>query len=87
MFTRVLRRSGRTYLQYWLYYPQSNTTVLGSDEAWEAAWLIPTVGGLIASPPAYPGFHRDDWEGYVVRLDPEGSAWVGQAPGHWQAAR
>lgn len=88
VFTRVLRRGGRTYLQYWLYYPQSNTTVLGSDEAWEAAWLIPTVGGLIASPPAYPGFHRDDWEGYVVRLDPNGSAWVrASSHGHWQGCK
>ena len=88
VFTRVLRRGGRTYLQYWLYYPDSNTTVLGSDEAWEAAWLIPTVGGLLAEPPSYPGFHRDDWEGYVVRLDPDGSAWVrASSHGQWQGCK
>ena len=26
VFTRVIRRGGRTYLQYWLYYPESNST-------------------------------------------------------------
>ncbi|HYN52144.1 MAG TPA: hypothetical protein VES62_14570 [Thermoleophilaceae bacterium] len=62
--------------------------MLGSDKAWEAAWLIPTVGGLIARPPPYPGYHRDDWEGYVVRLDPDGSAWVrASSHGAWQGCR
>src|SRR5919108_2984196 len=34
-FTRVVRAGGATYLQYWLYYPDSNTAVAGSDEAWD----------------------------------------------------
>ena len=88
VFTRVLRRGGRTYIQYWLYYPDSNTTVLGSDKLWEAIWLIPKLRGLIARTPSYPGYHRDDWEGYVVRLEPDGSAWVrASSHGHWQGCR
>jgi hypothetical protein len=88
VFTRVLRRAGRTYLQYWLYYPDSNTTWAGSDKAWEAAWLVPRVLGVVNDAPAYPGYHRDDWEGYVVRLDPDGSAWVrAGSHGHWQGCK
>lgn len=76
VFTRVLRRGGRTYLQYWLYYPDSNTTVAGSDKVWEALWLVPRLRGLVDGTPRYPGFHRDDWESYHVRVEPDGSAWV-----------
>ena len=75
-------------MQYWLYYPDSNTTVLGSDKLWEAVWLIPKLRGLVARTPRYPGYHRDDWEGYVVRLEPDGSAWVrGSSHGHWQGCK
>jgi hypothetical protein len=88
VFTHVLRRHGRTYLQYWLYYPDSNTTWAGSDRAWEAAWLVPRMLGIVDSGPDYPGFHRDDWESYVVRLDPDGTAWV-RASSHqrWQGCK
>ena len=34
-FTHVIRRGGRLYIQYWLYYPDSNTTLAGSDRIWE----------------------------------------------------
>ncbi len=67
-YTRVIRRRGRTYLQYWLYYPDSNSTFAGSDRLWRIA-----QGSLRfrrASP--YPGFHLDDWEGYQVRIDRRG---------------
>jgi hypothetical protein len=88
VFTRVLRRGGRTYIQYWLYYPDSNSTVLGSDKLWEAVWLIPKLRGLVARTPGYPGYHRDDWEGYVVRLEPDGSASVrASSHGHWQGCK
>ena len=88
VFTRVVRRAGRTYIQYWLYYPDSNSTVLGSDKLWEAVWLIPKLGGLVARTPRYPGYHRDDWEAYVVRLEPNGSAWVrASSHGHWQGCK
>jgi hypothetical protein len=88
VFTHLLRRDGRTYVQYWLYYPDSNTVWAGSDKAWEALWLIPRLQGLVPRVPAYPGFHRDDWEGYVVRLEPDGSAWVrASSHGHWQGCK
>ena len=37
LFTRVVRAGGRTYIQYWFYYPDSNSAVLGSDRAWRRA--------------------------------------------------
>lgn len=85
VFTHVVREGGRTYLQYWLYYPDSNSTVLGSDKAWKLA-----TGALDARPgpggaPRYPGFHRDDWEGYVVRIGRDGRVAVrSTSHGHWQ---
>ncbi len=75
VFTRVIRRGGRTYLQYWLYYPDSNSTFAGSDLPWK----------LAGRPRDYPGYHDDDWEGHTVRLDRDGRAYVrSTAHGHWQ---
>jgi hypothetical protein len=68
VFTHVVRRGGRTYIQYWLYYPDSNSTLLASDRLWRGSPLR-----LLGR---YPGAHPDDWESYQVRLDPDGSAWV-----------
>jgi hypothetical protein len=77
-FTRVLRRGERTYLEYWFYFPDSNTTWAGSDKIWEALWPVGR----------YPGFHRDDWEAYVVRLKSDGSAWArASSHGHWQGCK
>jgi hypothetical protein len=73
-FTHVVRRGGRTYLQYWLYYPDSNSRFAGSDRAWA---LLPDrvgIGPLSIETPGYPGYHADDWEGYQVRLDDRGAA-------------
>ena len=75
-FTRVIRRGGRLYVQYWLYYPDSNTAVAGSDRLWERSWLLPRLRALIRGTADYPGFHRDDWEGAFVRVDPDGTAWI-----------
>ena len=44
-FTHVIRRGGRLYLQYWLYYPDSNTAVAGSDRLWERSWILPRAPG------------------------------------------
>ena len=44
VFIRLLRRGGRTYIQYWFYYPDSNTAWAGSDELWERSRLLPLVG-------------------------------------------
>lgn len=87
-FTRVLRRDGRTHVQYWLYYPDSRTTWAGSDELWDRAWLSVRERGLVRRIPAYPGAHLDDWEAYVVRLDRDGRAWVrASSHRHWQACK
>jgi hypothetical protein len=63
-FTHVVHRGGETFLQYWFYYPDSTTTWGGSAGAWSAA----------AGRSSYPGFHRDDWEGYQIRIDASGRA-------------
>jgi hypothetical protein len=87
-FTRLLRRGGRTYLQYWLYYPDSKTAVAGSDELWDRLWLGLRTHPLLWRAPAYPGFHRDDWEAYAVRLDRDGEAWVrASSHRHWQGCK
>ena len=87
-FTRVLRRGRRTYIQYWLYYPDSNSTVAGSDRIWEWSWVAPRIRELLEGDDRYPGFHEDDWESYHVRLDPDGSAWVrASSHGRYQGCR
>jgi len=71
-FTRVIRRDGRTYIQYWLYYPDSASSFMGSRR-------------LTKLLPDDPFHHPDDWEGYVVRIDRDGSRWVkATSHGRWQ---
>lgn len=80
VFTRRIRRQGRLYVEYWLYYPDSNTAVLGSDKLWNHSPLRFAHG--------YPGFHRDDWEAYEVRIDRDGSVWGrSTSHGHWQSCK
>ena len=87
-FTRVIRRRGRLYVAYWLYYPDSNSAVAGSDELWERSWLLPKLRMLIDGTSEYPGFHRDDWEGAFVRVDPDGSTWLrASAHGRFQGCK
>jgi hypothetical protein len=87
-FTRLVRRDGSTYLQYWLYYPDSNTAWAGSDEIWKRSRVLPLVGQVVRGTPDYPGFHRDDWEGYQVRIDPDGRAWArATSHGHYQGCK
>jgi len=86
-FTRVIRRNGRLYFQYWLY-PDSNSAVAGSDLAWGRSWILPRLADLVTGSSDYPGFHRDDWEGVFVRLDRDGSTWVrASAHGHYQGCK
>ena len=87
-FTHVIRRNGRLYVQYWLYYPDSNSALAGSDRVWERSWILPRLRELLAGTPDYPGFHRDDWEGVFVRLDPDGTTWVrASSHGHFQGCK
>jgi hypothetical protein len=72
-FTRVIRRGGRLYLQFWLYYPDSNSVLAGADRLWERSWLLPRVRRILAGTSDYPRFHRDDWEGVFLRIDSDGT--------------
>jgi hypothetical protein len=78
-FTHVVRRGGKTYIQYWLYYPDSPSTFMHSHG------ILKTLG--IKD----PAFHPDDWEAFTVRIDAAGriavraSAHLVQEPvGPWQ---
>jgi hypothetical protein len=88
VFTRVVRRGGRTYAQYWFYYPDSNSTWAGSDRIWKSSALLQAGGWILRGTTAYPGFHKDDWEGYQVRIDADGRAWArATAHGHYQGCK
>jgi hypothetical protein len=87
-FTRLIRRGGRFYVQYWLYYPDSNTALAGADRLWERSWLLPRMRELLEGTPDYPGFHHDDWEGVFVRVDPDGTTWMrATSHGHLQGCK
>src|SRR3954466_16087921 len=73
-FTHVIRRDGETFLQYWFYYPDSNTVLGPSSAVWNHSPL--------RLPGRYPGFHEDDWEGYFVRLRANGEAYVRASSHH-----
>lgn len=84
VFTRLLRRGDRRYIEYWFYYPDSNTTWAGSDKIWKHT-PIGEVGRLVVGSDRYPGWHADDWEGAIVRVEADGRAAVRvTSHGHWQ---
>jgi hypothetical protein len=66
-FTHVVHEGGSTFIQYWFYYPDSNTTWAASDKAYAVATsplnLAHKLWGNVPNAPRYPGFHNDDWEG------------------------
>ena len=66
-FTHVIRRDGETFIQYWLYYPDSTSTAANAAAIWAAADRV-ARGRL----PPYPGFHDDDWESVQVRVGRDG---------------
>jgi hypothetical protein len=87
-FTRLIRRGGHLYVQYWLYYPESNSVLAGADRLWERSWLLPRVRRLLAGTSDYPGFHRDDWEGVFLRIDSDGTTWMRTSShGHQQGCK
>jgi hypothetical protein len=85
-FTRVQARGGRRYVQYWFYYPDSNTTWAHSSRLWGAVSKLGRLTGAVPGGlPRYPGYHRDDWEGAEARLDGgEGVLVRVTSHGHWQ---
>src|SRR3954469_20383902 len=87
VFVRLARRGGRRYVQYWFYYPDSNTTWAGSDTLWKLTPL-PLVRKVLRGTSRYPGFHPDDWEGYQVRIDAEGRDFArATSHGHYQGCK
>lgn len=84
VFTHLSRRAGRRYIQYWFYYPDSNTTWAASDKIWEHS-PVGDIGHLITGSDGYPGFHEDDWEGAMIRLEADGEAALRvTSHGHWR---
>jgi hypothetical protein len=67
-FTRVIdhRKRGPLYIQYWLYFPESFSGGIGRK-----------LGPLAKY---WPGFHKDDWEGYQLRI--EGGRVTARATAH-----
>jgi hypothetical protein len=83
-FTRLLRRGDRRYVQYWFYYPDSNTAWAGSDKLWRRT-PVGAIGELVTGSRDYPGWHADDWEATTVRVEADGRAAVRvTSHGHWQ---
>lgn len=62
VFTHVVHEDGETFIQYWLYYPDSTSTWMGSAAIWNR--VVEPVSGK-----RYPGYHLDDWESVQVRVD------------------
>ena len=73
-FTHLVRRGGETFVQYWFYYPDSTTTWGGAAAVWAALDLV--------DKPTYPGFHKDDWEGFQIRID-RGGRVLSRATSHF----
>ena len=69
VFTHVVRRGGETFIQYWLYYPDSTSTAANAAGIWAAADRIARQ-----RMPDYPGYHADDWESVQVRIGRDGRA-------------
>jgi len=81
-FTHVARAGGETYLQYWLYYPDSTSTVAGAAGAWNTVSHAVTLREHDAKQ-SYPGYHDDDWESVQVKIDASGRAYVRASAHHW----
>jgi hypothetical protein len=58
-------RAGNLYLQYWLYYPGSATG--------EGSTLLKEPIRRVGTALGHSTFHPDDWEGYQVRVGPNGT--------------
>lgn len=76
VFTRLIRRDDETFIQYWLYYPDSTSTWMGSAGAWNRV-VRPLTGK------EYPGWHADDWESVQVRIGADGAARMRASSHHW----
>ena len=82
VFTHVVRRDGETFLQYWFYYPDSNTTQPGVRTAWKYVPAARLATRVATGSWEYPGWHADDWESYHVRIGRDGRAQVRASSHH-----
>jgi hypothetical protein len=64
-FTHLVRKGGKTYIQYWFYFPDSPST-------WLHSWGLMKKLHIRSVPFLGSPFHADDWEGYQVRIDAGG---------------
>jgi hypothetical protein len=88
VFTRLVRARDRRYIQYWFYYPDSNTTLAGSDRIWRQSRLLHAAGLAWRGSTRYPGYHRDDWEAAAVSVDRRGRVRSRvTSHGHWQSCK
>ena len=62
VFTRLIRDGDETFIQYWLYYPDSTSTWMG------IAGAINKAVGKEDN----PFHHQDDWESVQVRINEDG---------------
>jgi hypothetical protein len=82
-FTHVVRSGGETFIQYWLYYPDSTSTVANAAGAWKYMPPGVRVAGRVATGRwDYPGYHKDDWESYQVRIGAGGNVSVRASSHH-----
>ena len=87
-FTQLIHRDGQTFVQYWLYYPTSRSTVAGSDRLWRYSPAARLATRAVTGRWDYPGYHRDDWESYEVRIDRRGRAFArASSHGHYQGCK
>jgi hypothetical protein len=59
-------RRGSLYLQYWLYYPGSATA--------EGSTRLKGPIRRLSAALGHSTYHPDDWEGYQVRVGPQGTS-------------
>jgi hypothetical protein len=76
VFTHVVHDGAGTYIQYWFYYPDSDSYVSGAHLGWKALSVANLIWGTHVPLGRYPGFHKDDWEGYQVDVEPDGTVLV-----------
>jgi hypothetical protein len=76
VFTHLIRDGDERFIQYWLYYPDSTTTWMGSAGIWNRV-VRPVTGS------DYPAHHDDDWESVQVRLGADGRALMRASSHHW----
>ena len=69
VFTHVIHAGSSTFIQYWFYYPDSDSYFPGSHVGWKVLNVANLIWGSHRPLGRYPGFHHDDWEGSIIHFD------------------